>query len=225
MPRVRPWSNARRNSPGHNLRQLARRPSPPPPDRRRSPRRHARRRWCATRRRCSSSMARAPAAGKKLCSLQCALPIRHQRLRDLDRLFVQEPPNFVRWQVGDRNPSGISALRAVWYPVPSLSTTPVHRFRNAARASDASLASRLASGCDASSSPNFTAVTRSAWSSVCASTSSPNSPARTSNDVAFLNQRISHHRAVSTIWRAVCMSRAASIAGRWELLMSAQSTP
>ena len=125
-----------------------------------------------------------------------------------------------RWATATQ--SGISAPRFVRYPGPNFSTIATHRFRSAVRASVASLASWRAFGSAASSNPNLTAVTRSARKRLLAS-SSFRPPARTSSAVAFLGHRISHQRDVSTIWRAVWSSRAASTAGRYAPSMSAQS--
>ena len=101
-----------------------------------------------------------------------------------------------KWETATQ--SGISEPRFVRYPGPNFSSIATHRFRSAVRASVASLASRRAFGNDASSSPNLTAVTRSARKILLAS-SSFKPPARTSSAVAFLGQRISHERHVSTI--------------------------
>ena len=120
----------------------------------------------------------APARPPPCKSCDCPWYLMHQRYRVRRTLYEG------KWVTAIQ--SGISEPRFVRYPGPNFySTVATHRFRSAARASFASLASRRAFGNDASSSPNLTAVTRSARKIFLAS-SSFRPPARTSSAVAFL---------------------------------------
>ena len=166
---------------------------------------------------------RAPAAEMKLCSFLCLFGISALgtsidhlcRIYAESRTTADEPPR----------PSPASPRHAP-YGTPVLTSQrrrPIFCAAPCARPG-ASLAPRRAVDCDASSRPNFTAVTRSARSNfACPHRRSGSLPARTSSGVAFRGHRMSHQRDVYTIWRAVCTSLAASIAGRRTLSMPPQS--
>ena len=103
---------------------------------------------------------RAPAAVKKLCIVRCRFGMIALGTSMDQRCRVRRTLYEGRWATVTQ--SGISAPLFVRYPGPNFSTVATHRFRSAVRALVASLTSRRAFGCDASSSPNLTAVTRSA---------------------------------------------------------------